>query len=138
MRAQLEQIRAAAATGTAAPGVREQPRQAALPMSHHSKRAERARRLDVYVRCEGPGSQDDKADESEAGLEGRTVALTGLASVAGILATAGSAEVAPVAEAQAATPSGGGYWLVTARGTVYPFGDARFYGDLSHITATSP
>jgi hypothetical protein len=30
----------------------------------------------------------------------------------------------------AATPSGRGYWLVSANGTVAAFGDARFYGDL--------
>ncbi|MGH9105683.1 MAG: C40 family peptidase [Acidimicrobiales bacterium] len=30
--------------------------------------------------------------------------------------------------AMAATPDGGGYWLVSADGSVYTFGDAKFYG----------
>jgi hypothetical protein len=30
----------------------------------------------------------------------------------------------------AATPDGGGYWLVAADGGVFTFGDARFYGSL--------
>jgi hypothetical protein len=37
-----------------------------------------------------------------------------------------------------ATPSGRGYYLVTADGTVYPFGDAGFYGDLTGQAISAP
>jgi hypothetical protein len=43
----------------------------------------------------------------------------------------------PIA-AVVATPQGGGYYLVTADGTVYPFGDARFYGDLAGEAISAP
>ncbi len=32
------------------------------------------------------------------------------------------------------TASGNGYWIVTSRGQVYPFGDAHFYGGLGQRT----
>lgn len=39
----------------------------------------------------------------------------------------GNAMVAPVV-GMAATPDGGGYWLVAADGGVFAFGDAQFHG----------
>jgi ribosomal protein L24E len=38
----------------------------------------------------------------------------------------------------ASTPDGGGYWIVSANGGVFPFGDASFYNDLSGIALTKP
>jgi hypothetical protein len=38
----------------------------------------------------------------------------------------------------AATPSGQGYWLVTANGQVMAHGDAQFYGDLTGTTLNQP
>jgi hypothetical protein len=47
----------------------------------------------------------------------------------------GSGTAAPKA---ATSPTGQGYWLVTAKGVVYGRGDAKFYGDLSSATLSSP
>ena len=33
----------------------------------------------------------------------------------------------------AATPDGGGYWLVASDGGIFTFGDARFYGSTGGI-----
>jgi hypothetical protein len=38
----------------------------------------------------------------------------------------------------AATPDGGGYWLVGSDGGVFSFGDATFYGSLSGIHLNRP
>ena len=38
----------------------------------------------------------------------------------------------------AATPDGGGYWLVAADGGVFSFGDARFWGSTGHIVLNKP
>ena len=38
----------------------------------------------------------------------------------------------------AATPDGGGYWLVAADGGLFSFGDARFYGSTGAIRLTAP
>jgi hypothetical protein len=38
----------------------------------------------------------------------------------------------------AATHSGHGYWIATAAGNVYPFGDARSYGSLSGVRLNAP
>ena len=48
-----------------------------------------------------------------------TLGLTGLS---------GTHPLASPVVAMAATPDGKGYWLVTQDGTVYSFGDAKFYG----------
>jgi hypothetical protein len=40
--------------------------------------------------------------------------------------------------AMAATPNGGGYWLVGANGAVYAFGDATNYGGLSTTALAAP
>jgi hypothetical protein len=37
-----------------------------------------------------------------------------------------------------ATSDGGGYWLVTADGAVFPFGDAGGYGSRGSIHSSSP
>jgi len=38
----------------------------------------------------------------------------------------------------AATPSGGGYWLVAADGGIFSFGDAAFQGSTGNLALTSP
>ncbi len=38
----------------------------------------------------------------------------------------------------AATHSGNGYWIATAAGNVYPFGDARYLGSLSGVRLNAP
>jgi hypothetical protein len=38
----------------------------------------------------------------------------------------------------AATPTGGGYWLVARDGGVFAFGDARFYGSIGGTPLGSP
>ena len=43
--------------------------------------------------------------------------------------TSGLTPASPVVD-MAATPTGGGYWLVSADGGVYAFGDAGFFGSL--------
>ena len=72
--------------------------------------------------------------------------VTGLAvlfhPVTGVLAAAptAGASVAPVPAlrapvvAIAATPDGGGYWLVAADGGVFSFGSARFHGSAAGST----
>ena len=42
------------------------------------------------------------------------------------------------AVALAATPDGGGYWVASSAGGVYPFGDARSYGSMSGRVLNSP
>ncbi len=37
-----------------------------------------------------------------------------------------------------ATPDGGGYWVASSAGGVYPFGDARSYGNMSGRTLNAP
>jgi len=38
----------------------------------------------------------------------------------------------------AATPDGGGYWLVASDGGVFSFGDARFHGSTGAISLAAP
>ena len=38
----------------------------------------------------------------------------------------------------AATPDGGGYWLVASDGGVFAFGDAAFHGSTGNIKLTKP
>jgi hypothetical protein len=38
----------------------------------------------------------------------------------------------------AATPSGGGYWLVASDGGIFSFGDARFFGSTGSLVLTRP
>jgi hypothetical protein len=38
----------------------------------------------------------------------------------------------------AMTPTGLGYYLVSARGNIYNFGDARFFGSPVHVAIGSP
>ncbi len=52
--------------------------------------------------------------------------------------SAGSAHLNDPLIAMAATPDGGGYWLVASDGGVYSFGDARFMGSTVGWTSTPP
>jgi ribosomal protein L24E len=38
----------------------------------------------------------------------------------------------------AATPDGGGYWLVASDGGIFSFGDASFYGSTGALTLNKP
>src|SRR5580704_7599969 len=38
----------------------------------------------------------------------------------------------------AVNPGGTGYWLVTANGTVYAFGNAKYYGGANNIALNGP
>jgi hypothetical protein len=38
----------------------------------------------------------------------------------------------------AATPDGGGYWMVAADGGIFAFGDAGFYGSTGNIVLNQP
>jgi hypothetical protein len=38
----------------------------------------------------------------------------------------------------AATPDGGGYWLVAADGGIFSFGDARFFGSMGNVRLNEP
>ncbi|MGH9077660.1 MAG: hypothetical protein ACRDY0_09460, partial [Acidimicrobiales bacterium] len=49
----------------------------------------------------------------------------------------GRALTAPVVGV-AATPDGGGYWLVGADGGVFSFGDAHFWGSMGGRALTAP
>ena len=42
------------------------------------------------------------------------------------------------AVSMAPTPDGGGYWLTTQKGNVYPFGDARFFGSKAGAVLPGP
>jgi hypothetical protein len=75
--------------------------------------------------------------------KGTGVALAGVAALTGFAATSSqppSSGVVPTAavEARAVAPNGEGYWLVTSAGKVYPFGSAKFYGDVSHVKLVGP
>ena len=50
---------------------------------------------------------------------------------------AGMNLAAPIA-GMAATPDGGGYWLVAADGGVFSYGDAHFYGSLGGVHLAAP
>ena len=57
------------------------------------------------------------------------------------LATTAAAATSPGparAVAIAATPDGGGYWVASSTGGVYPFGDARSYGSMSGTALNAP
>ena len=47
---------------------------------------------------------------------------------AGYYGSAGGAHLNKPIVGMAATPDGGGYWLVASDGGVFAFGDATFYG----------
>ncbi len=87
----------------------------------------------------------------------RAAVLAGLAALVGVLLDAGTlglASGAPVpalrpaatysgaySEAgvgMAATPDGGGYWLVATTGGIFTFGDARFFGSTGAMTLNKP
>ena len=51
---------------------------------------------------------------------------------------AAAATPAAPAVALAATPDGGGYWVASSTGGVYPFGDARSHGSMSGLALNSP
>ena len=53
-------------------------------------------------------------------------------------ATAAPAGPAARAVAIAATPDGGGYWVTSSAGGVYPFGDAHSYGSMSGRALNAP
>jgi L,D-peptidoglycan transpeptidase YkuD (ErfK/YbiS/YcfS/YnhG family) len=56
-----------------------------------------------------------------------------------IAAAAAAVPAAPAsAVAIAATPDGGGYWVASSAGAVYPFGDARSYGSMSGQALNAP
>ena len=38
----------------------------------------------------------------------------------------------------AATPGGGGYWLVASDGGIFTFGDARFFGSIGAVHLNAP
>ena len=63
-----------------------------------------------------------------------------LLSLAAPVPTRATAAPAPTvrAVALAATPDGGGYWVASSTGGVYPFGDARSYGSMSGRALNSP
>ncbi|HEV2370419.1 MAG TPA: hypothetical protein VGR90_11135 [Acidimicrobiales bacterium] len=50
----------------------------------------------------------------------------------------GPAHLSAPAVGQATTPDGGGYWLASANGGVFNFGDAGFFGSLGAIRLASP
>jgi hypothetical protein len=55
------------------------------------------------------------------------------------LSTAGTTSSAPVTiEAMAATPDGKGYWLASANGGVFSFGDASFQGSAAGLRLGGP
>jgi hypothetical protein len=51
---------------------------------------------------------------------------------------AGGAGMTAPAVGIASTPDGGGYWLASANGGVFAFGDAQFYDSVAGINLTSP
>ena len=50
----------------------------------------------------------------------------------------GAPPARPRAVAIAATPDGGGYWVASSTGGVYPFGDAHSYGSMSGTALNAP
>src|SRR5215469_11195882 len=76
------------------------------------------------------------------GWKPKVGAVAGAAVVTGLFVTgsaptseSGAAQtenIVPIAaHVSASTPIGRGYWLVNSTGTVYAYGDAKFYGDMS-------
>jgi L,D-peptidoglycan transpeptidase YkuD (ErfK/YbiS/YcfS/YnhG family) len=60
-------------------------------------------------------------------------------SAAPRLATTAAAAAGPArAVAMVATPDGGGYWVASSTGGVYPFGDAHSYGSMSNAALNAP
>ncbi len=60
---------------------------------------------------------------------------------AGTLAPAPAGATAPVANSAVAiarTPDGGGYWVASSTGSVYPFGDAHSYGSITGLALNAP
>jgi L,D-peptidoglycan transpeptidase YkuD (ErfK/YbiS/YcfS/YnhG family) len=53
-------------------------------------------------------------------------------------APAGAAAPGVSAVAIARTPDGGGYWVASSTGGVYPFGDAHSHGSISGLTLNAP
>jgi hypothetical protein len=116
----------------------------------------------VFLSTCGPAPTDDVYTWAQAqqalGLTGRggtsvgTAAGTGNGSgngggSGGSLAggaTGGGADAGATADGpssvvgMAATPDGGGYWLVDAGGDVYSYGDASFYGSLAGVALNEP
>src|SRR5580658_6183894 len=56
---------------------------------------------------------------------------------AGSLGSAPAKTAAPIV-GMAATPDGGGYWLVGSDGGIFSFGDAQFFGSTGGLALTTP
>ena len=69
-----------------------------------------------------------------SGVASGVVVMSGL--LAGV--SPGVASAATGLSLGAPTPSGSGYWLVTAEGAVYAFGGARYYGGMNGTPITAP
>ena len=70
----------------------------------------------------------------------KAAAATGAAIVTGLF-VAGSGPLAASATPKSVTAqaySVNGYWLVTSNGKVYPFGQAKWYGDASNLKLNKP
>ena len=60
------------------------------------------------------------------------------AANAGFYGSTGGMRLSSPVVGMAATPSGGGYWLVAQDGGIFSFGDARFYGSTGGMRLASP
>lgn len=69
-----------------------------------------------------------------SGVASGVVVMSGL--LAGV--SPGVASAATGLSLGAPTPSGSGYWLVTAEGAVYSFGGAQYYGGMNGTPITAP
>jgi subtilisin family serine protease len=77
---------------------------------------------------------------AERSTWGRSSSVAGTlqVTVAGIAATSVASALPVTVAGIAATPDGRGYWLVTAGGQVFAFGDARNYGSASKLHLSAP
>src|SRR5277367_2924501 len=90
----------------------------------------------------GPGTKPGAyAALYTAPVLGRVVAVVALVMTALIVVepTGGSAATlnAPFV-GMAATPDGGGYWLVASDGGVFAYGNAQFYGSATNLHLNEP
>jgi len=56
----------------------------------------------------------------------------------GFAGSTGAIRLAQPIVGMAATPAGGGYWLVASDGGIFSFGDARFFGSTGAIHLNQP
>jgi hypothetical protein len=74
----------------------------------------------------------------QAGSDGGVFSFGQVPGNAGFFGSAGNVTLNKPIVGIAATPDGGGYWLVAADGGVFAYGDAEFHGSAGNLTLNAP